>query len=46
MTLGQNGVLRYDHFGEFLEFFWDRMAAKLDFGLKFFWRPKSKIGHN
>ena len=26
MTLGQNGVLRYGHFGEFLEFFWDRMA--------------------
>ena len=21
MTLGQNGVLRYGHFGEFLEFF-------------------------
>ena len=26
MTLGQNGVLRYGHFGEFLEFFRDRMA--------------------
>ena len=26
MTLGQNGVLRYGHFGEFLEFFGDRMA--------------------
>ena len=22
MTLGQNGVLRYGHFGEFMEFFW------------------------
>ena len=30
MTLGRNGVLRYGHFGEFLEFFWDRMA---DLGL-------------
>ena len=30
MTLGQNGVLRYGHLGEFLEFFWDRMA---DLGL-------------
>ena len=26
MTLGQNGVLRYGHFGEFLDFFGDRMA--------------------
>ena len=26
MTLGRNGVLRYGHFGEFLEFFGDRMA--------------------
>ena len=26
MTLGQNGGLRYGHFGEFLEFFGDRMA--------------------
>ena len=35
MTLGQNGVLRYDHFGEFLEFFWDRMAnlGLIDFKL-------------
>ena len=30
MTLGRNGVLRYGHFGEFLEFFGDRMA---DLGL-------------
>ena len=31
MTLGRNGVLRYGHFGEFLEFFFgDRMA---DLGL-------------
>ena len=27
MTLGQNGVLRYGHFGEFLEFLEDRMAS-------------------
>ena len=35
MTLGQNGVLRYYHFGEFLEFFWDRMAnlGLIDFKL-------------
>ena len=26
MTLGQNGVLRYGHFSDFLEYFWDRMA--------------------
>ena len=26
MTFGQNGVLRYGHFGELLEFFGDRMA--------------------
>ena len=26
MTLGQNGVLRYGHFGEFLEVGGDRMA--------------------
>ena len=30
MTLGQNGVLRYGHFGEFLEFVGDRIA---NFGL-------------
>ena len=31
----ENGVLRYDHFGEFLEFFWDRMAnlGLIDFKL-------------
>ena len=35
MTLGQNGVLRYGHPGEFLEFFWDRMAnlGLIDFKL-------------
>ena len=35
MTLGQNGVLRYGHFGEFLDFFWDRMAnlGLIDFKL-------------
>ena len=30
MTLGRNGVLRYGHFGEFLESFWNRIA---DLGL-------------
>ena len=35
MTLGQNWVLRYGHFGEFLEFFWDRIAnlGLIDFKL-------------
>ena len=35
MTLGQNEVLRYGHFGEFLEFFRDRMAnlGLIDFKL-------------
>ena len=35
MTLGQNGVLRYGHFGEFLEFFGDRNAnlGLIDFKL-------------
>ena len=35
MTLGQNVVLRYGHFGEFLEFFGDRMAnlGMIDFKL-------------
>ena len=35
MTLGQNGVLRYGHFGEFLEFFGDIMAnlGLIDFKL-------------
>ena len=26
MALGQNGVLRYGHFSDFLEYFCDRMA--------------------
>ena len=38
MTLGRNGVMRYGHFGEFLEFFGDRMA---DLGL-----IDSKLGHS
>ena len=35
MTLLKNGVLRYGHFGEFLEFFGDRMAnlGLIDFKL-------------
>ena len=35
MTLGENGVLRYCHFGEFLEFFGDRIAnlGLIDFKL-------------
>ena len=40
MTLEQNGVLRYGHFGKFLEFFGDIMANlglidfKLDLSIK------------
>ena len=35
MTHGQNGVLSYGHFGEFFEFFGDRMAnlGLIDFKL-------------
>ena len=35
MTLEQNGVLRYGHFSDFLEFFGDRMSylGLIDFDL-------------
>ena len=48
MTLGQNGVLRYDHFGEFLEFFWDRMAnlGLIDFKLGLYTKVNVNIGQN
>ena len=29
MTLGLNGVLRCDHFGEFLEYFWSILEDKM-----------------
>ena len=48
MTLGQNGVLRYGHFGEFLEFFWDRMAnlGLIDFKLGLYINVNVNAGQN
>ena len=48
MTLGQNGVLRYGHFGEFLEFFWDRMAnlGLTDFKLGLYIKVNVNAGQN
>ena len=48
MTLGQNGVLRYGHFGEFLEFFWDRMAnlGLIDFKLGLYIKVNVNTGQN
>ena len=55
MTLGLNGVLRYGHFCEFLEFFGDRMAnlGLIDFKLGFYtkvnvnaWRQNKSKVHN
>ena len=48
MTLGQNGVLRYGHFGEFLEFFWDRMAnlGLIDFKLGLHFKVNVNAGQN
>ena len=48
MTLGQNGVLRYGHFGEFLEFFWDRMAnlGLIDFKLGLYIKVNVNAGQN
>ena len=49
MTLGQNGVLRYGHFGEFLEFFsWDRMAnlGLIDFKLGLLFKVNVNGGQN
>ena len=48
MTLGQNGVLRYGHFGEFLEFFWDRMAnlGLIDFKLGVYIKVNVNTGQN
>ena len=47
MTLGQNGVLRYGHFGEFLEFFLlDRMAnlGLIDFKLGLYTKVNVNVG--
>ena len=48
MTLGQNGVLRYGHFGEFLEFFLDRMAnlGLIDFKLGLYIKVNVNAGQN
>ena len=48
MTLGQNGVLRYGHFGEFLEFFWNRMAnlGLIDFKLGLYIKVHLNDGQN
>ena len=48
MTLEQNGVLRYDHFGEFLEFFGDRIAnlGPIDFKLGLYIKVNVNEGQN
>ena len=48
MTLWQNGLLRYGHFGEFLEFFWDRMANLdlIDFKLGLYIKVNVNAGQN
>ena len=48
MTLGQNGVLRYGHLGEFLEFFGDRMAelGLIDFKLGLYIKVNVNNGQN
>ena len=48
MTLGKNGVLRYGHFGEFLKFFWDRMAnlGLIDFKLGLYIKVNVNISNN
>ena len=46
MTLGQNGVLRYGHLGEFLEFFWGDIMANLgliDFKLGLYIQGKTNL---
>ena len=45
----QNGVLRYGHFGEFLEFFfWDRIAnlGPIDFKLGLYIKVNVNTGQN
>ena len=48
MTLGQNGVSRYGHFGEFLEFFGDSMAnlGLIDFKLGLYIKINGNTGQN
>ena len=48
MTLGQNGVLRYGNFGEFLEFLGDRMAnlGLIDFKLGLYIKVNVNTGQN
>ena len=48
MTLGQNLVLRYGHFGEFWIFFWDRMAnlGLIDFKRGLYIKVNVNTGQN
>ena len=48
MTLGQNRVLRYGHLGEFLAFFWDRIADLdlIDFKLNLYIKVNVNNGQN
>ena len=48
MILGQNGVLIYGHFCEFLEFFGDRMAnlGPIDFKLGIYIKVNLNVGQN
>ena len=48
LTLGQNGVLRYGHFSNFLKFFGDRMAnlGLIDFKLVLYIKVNVNDGQN
>ena len=48
MTLGQNGVLRYGHFSDFLKYFWDRMAnlGLIDFKIGLYIKVNVNAGQN
>ena len=48
MTLGQNGVLRYGHFSDFLEFFGDRMtnSGLINFKLGLYIKVNVNNGQN
>ena len=48
MTLGQNRVLRYGHFGEFLDFFRDRIAnlGLIDFKLGLYIKVNANTGQH
>ena len=48
MTLGQNGVLRYGHFSDFLDIFGDRMAnfGQIDFKIGLYIKVNVYVGQN